>query len=237
MILAPADFVGCDCHLGSRHGRMNQRLFRAPAVAHSIFENATRQIKAIFPLDEGERLSPERQPHIVASIAMLLDRGRPAAVSRLVIAVIVNPVNRVLGRRARPHIREEVLEGSPAIAHGDTSPAVVPVSGDVGIRASRPHAGPDSIHFGRLAANAMTVFRSLLPDLISGALGAPARDAPSVAKVIDCSESFGAAIALTAPDDLAAATLGGRFNGNEPAESLPGKVNSHDVIYSTPGCP
>jgi hypothetical protein len=62
----------------------------------------------------------------IASIAALLLRRCPPAIAWSVIAVDVDPVNAVIGRGARPHVRDECREiALPVFAHANTATAVV----------------------------------------------------------------------------------------------------------------
>lgn len=61
-----------------------------------------------------------------SGIALLLGAGRPPAVSWLVVAVVVDPVNGIVGRRAAAHVGQEVGEGvAPPLADGNPTTAIV----------------------------------------------------------------------------------------------------------------
>jgi hypothetical protein len=64
-------------------------------------------------------------PNIAARISVLFFRGSPTTIPRLVVAVVVNTINRVLGAWARPHVRVEFPEIIPSRTNGDTTPAVI----------------------------------------------------------------------------------------------------------------
>lgn len=76
----------------------------------------------------------------------LFSGGGPSAVTRFVIAVYVNAVNRMLRGWARPHVLVEVLERlQPPIAHRDATTAI---PREVFLRhsgATADHPGPRSI--------------------------------------------------------------------------------------------
>ncbi len=86
----------------------------------------------------------------VPPIVALLNTSRPAAIARLVVAVIIRvAINRVSSRRDRSHIGEEIGKGvHPAIANGNTPSAVVLPMAMTGIGAALFHASP-SIVFRR----------------------------------------------------------------------------------------
>jgi hypothetical protein len=54
---------------------------------------------------------------------LLAARG-PSAVLRLIIAVVIDPVDLVLQRRTTPHICEEVRERPPSVANLNPATAV-----------------------------------------------------------------------------------------------------------------
>jgi|GEM_PF-6768896 len=65
---------------------------------------------------------------VVASIVRLLFARRPTAISRLVVAVVVDTLDRMLRRGARPHVSEEFRKIlSPTVGHGDPSATVAMV--------------------------------------------------------------------------------------------------------------
>src|SRR5580700_2153945 len=79
---------------------------------------------------DGQLRVPVELAAVRPPVAHLLLEGRPATVARFVVALVVDAVQRKVGR-AFTHIGEEVLEAAPALANGDTSTAV---AGPVGTR-------------------------------------------------------------------------------------------------------
>ena len=78
------------------------------------------------PLPQTKRFA--RKPQVEGSgIIPRLRRGAcPPAIPRLIVPVVVNPVNAVLGRRLPAHVGQEVLEGAnPPVAYLD-APTPVP---------------------------------------------------------------------------------------------------------------
>jgi hypothetical protein len=64
--------------------------------------------------------------HLLFVVRLLETRG-PAAVFRPVVAIIVEPIERVRARRARSHIGKERHEiVPPAVAHADAAGAIAP---------------------------------------------------------------------------------------------------------------
>ena len=89
-------------------------------------------------------------------VVLLMARG-PSAIGRFVVAVVVNAVNRVFGRRLETHIGMEVREGiKPSLTDGDASTTVVFVSGGGHSGASPDHVSPSSIF--RRVSHAMRGF-------------------------------------------------------------------------------
>lgn len=69
-------------------------------------------------------------------VPRLLFGGRPSAITRLVVAVVVDSLDRV-PVRPRPHVAQERRKVvSPLVAHADAAPAVVGVAGRCGIVAT-----------------------------------------------------------------------------------------------------
>src|SRR3954447_25106057 len=79
-------------------------------------------------------------------VAPLLAPRRPATVSGLIMAVIVNAIAAVQPRRAAPHVSEEILiAGAPALANLDAASAIAVVSVARRVFASLNDARPDLI--------------------------------------------------------------------------------------------
>jgi len=77
-------------------------------------------------LADGQLGAPVELAAIRSTAAHLLLGSRPTAVARFVVSFVVDAVQRQPGR-ARPHVREEVLETAPAVADGDAPAAVTRV--------------------------------------------------------------------------------------------------------------
>ena len=74
-------------------------------------------------ITDGQLRVPVELAAVLPPVARLLLEGRPATVALLVVAVVVDAVQREPGR-AFSHVVEEVLETVPALADGDTPTAV-----------------------------------------------------------------------------------------------------------------
>jgi hypothetical protein len=105
-----------------------------------------------YPVN-GEESSPVR-------ISGLLLGCRPAAISRLIIAVVVWVSVNALAFRALAHISQEVRESQPSLANRDSSTSVrFPIwKGWIG--GSLDHARPTSVGLCVPFGGVMSVFRA-----------------------------------------------------------------------------
>lgn len=89
----------------------------------------------------GGTFSTERSP-----VAVLLILRRPAAIRWLVIAVIVDTVQRMLWRRALAHVGEKILEGiAPTGANRNSARPVILPTGVILVCAALNHSGPSAV--------------------------------------------------------------------------------------------
>lgn len=90
----------------------------------------------------------------------VLLQGYPATVSRPVVAIVVDPINRMHGRWSVAHIRQEALELPPTSADANAAPTIRSKFVGLRVRASLNHILPASILRCPLAflRMAMTVF-------------------------------------------------------------------------------
>lgn len=234
MTLSPSHFVPGDCSLGFCHGRVSQSILNAPPAAEPVAQKSLLPTKAAIPLGACEAFSVERNQHVVASVAMLLDVSRPPAIPRFVVPVVVwESVYRVFGGWTRPHVSEKVLKRSPSFAYGYAACSVVFVARGILVRAPRPHAGPDSVLGGRMSANAMTVLWGLFLDLSACSLCASTRNPAPTGEVYGLRKRIVSAITNAPPNHTATDSLFGRFCGYKSAKSLAGKVNGffHGFVW------
>ena len=147
----------------SRLGRvgMSRRaegaLYR-PAATKAGTQGGTVYVESLSPLRQAMRFAPECDQPVRAGIPGLFLLGRPSAVLRLIVSVIINAVNAMLGRRPRAHVGEERLERiSPALADADTAMAVPLVRRVVGVITAAFHPCPRAVLWTRPATRRMTV--------------------------------------------------------------------------------
>jgi hypothetical protein len=192
--------------LGPRYmpHRLCQSSFIGPPVAQSGVKGIPRHADSLSPFAHAFRDAVQRQESIRRRVSGLLLTGRPSAIRRLVVAVVVNALN-LHARWAFSHVIPELFVVSPRTAYGDAS-ATVPIEAAlVVVSASGEHLPPDAVR---------PCHRSVMPSLpvrleSSGSsllLARPASAALGVAgsQVAGNGPVFGAALALTTPHSVVA---------------------------------
>lgn len=149
-----------------------------------------------------------------AAIAGLFEFRGPAAVIRLVVAVVVDAVKRVGASWACSHVSIEVGETvPPALANNDAAPAIAGVIGRVGVVATLDHGGPRAV---------LACFGFAMRGIGRGChftIETPAT-ACVTARQIACQNNRGVAAITTAPP-RAATQIG---DSNQATEALVGNV-------------
>jgi hypothetical protein len=159
----------------------------------------------------------------LSRVATLLFACSPLAITRLVIAVVVDPLDRC-PRRAFAHVGKKVLEQTPPRTHGDASPAIILPCGSAWIRATRDHRLPRTIGWG--ARHSVRPIRpcELLRTKTTAAASVPA------AKIVCCDFGSLPAVAVTFPTQRQ--VTGGTFvvsrsrDDNEPTETHADQVGT-----------
>lgn len=100
----------------------------------------------------------ESHKTILPCIVCLLLARRPLAIIFRVAQVIINAIQRKTFW-TRPHVLKKGFKPLPFFINSDTSSAVVPVVGILGIVAPLAHVNPSLIGAGRFTSGAMSVFR------------------------------------------------------------------------------
>jgi len=93
---------------------------------------------------------------MLPSIIRLLFCSRPAAISRRVVAIIVDAVDGIAGF-FRPHVGEEIFEFKPAFANFDPASAVSVVAANIRVGAALDHASPRSISWTNFVKSCLSV--------------------------------------------------------------------------------
>lgn len=185
----------------------------------------------------------------VAPIVRLLNERRPAAIAWLVIAIILNTINRVRGRWFPPHIGKEVLKLLPALTNLDAAPAVI-LELLIGWRvASIFHRAPRAVLCRTIVVRRMPVrpsafiedgkiFRASAVRITDFAVQAAARLYPRSlrrrAKVGGVYELFYTAIASAKPKRPAIANFRIFSDDEKPSESLADYVDQSHGWTITP---
>lgn len=107
-------------------GACRQRFFNIPSQQQQALANAvTRQPHSPSPFRQSFGFTTECQVVVRAFISGLLFWRGPSAILWRVIAIVVDPINRVLLGWLRPHVLQKRLERvAPASAYGDASSAI-----------------------------------------------------------------------------------------------------------------
>lgn len=120
-----------------------QGLIVSPTASNSVIQRSGANLRQPRPFAHAVRLAVVGQSNIDRFIVLLLSHRRPAAITRIVMAVIVDPIDRMLRRRARPHVAVEPLEIiRPLMADRNASRAVARPRTGATIKASRFHRMP-----------------------------------------------------------------------------------------------
>src|SRR5262249_47475632 len=161
-----------------------------------------------------------------STIGVLHRSGRPAAIARFVIAVVIDAIDGQ-ARRWIAHIGVEVFEATPSLADGDAAASVIVVAWIVRIQTAVEHICPatESASLRHTVHAALSHLLSQLLPSTSPALGCVTR-----AQTACGNEMFGAAVTTTKPKNMdcppsVAHTL--RVDREHPpaAEALSGEVD------------
>lgn len=202
-------------------------------------KNLERNAELICPISKALGAPLESNKNGAAAISALLPFCRPSAVAWLVVAVVVDTVQRVRRARAQTHVADEAGVGLfPSAAHGNSSFAIVGVSEVLWIVASVSHLLPDAIFFCRR--------RPFSSRFGCGLCGPSAAARPG----FSCNETVGrdgairAAIAYAGPITSMSPRFGAR-NDRPQTVPLPGEIAKCGVktaclfwltYFSPPGC-
>jgi len=136
-------------HALKRPDRFRQSSLDRPAHSESAVQCHGLNRQLTRPLSPGLRSSSKSEPSISSRVIALNQRNRPVAVARLIPKFVVAPLDGMTRSGTRPHVRKEMLEGFPSVAHFDASPTVPWKRAMVRIVASSPHPNPASVFRSR----------------------------------------------------------------------------------------
>jgi hypothetical protein len=172
----------------------------------------------------------------VTAVLHLLNLCCPATIRRFVVAVIVHTVKAVSGTGSQAHIGDERVERcAPALAHRDTSPAVVPIIWMSRLITASDHGVPAVI----LGPPWATASGCSLFDKIEEK-AATTHSGPAFERTLErsaCPGDRGAAIAATQPVRPGVVALTNVFDHEQTADSLASHVYpearlpSHHVLH------
>jgi hypothetical protein len=123
--------------------RFGQDTLDRPTKSQATMNGCIVNTQSGGPLIDRQSFTVECQAMVHPAIVHLLKLSSPAAVARLVVAIIVDAIKGVLLAGPRPHVIVEVLERvSPAATDLNTPPAVVGIRFVPWRRASLNHSRP-----------------------------------------------------------------------------------------------
>lgn len=100
----------------------------------------------------GDRMARTIWWPMVGSVLSLLKARRPTAVARLIVAAVVDALNRMLFSRTWPHVPKELREVEPLFTKRNAATAVTVKMRGLGVGASALHGPPTPILMGFVAA-------------------------------------------------------------------------------------
>ncbi len=209
--------------------RRRKSTFDRPATEESDTQDSGWDTYFLAPLRKALGLSIERQNAVTTTIARLFMRGRPAAVVRFVVTIIVDAVNAVLARWSRPHILIKHLEGMPAVAHFNSSPTVTEILGTRSTVASPDHAMPDEVFRKRTQAIRSMSLRCFISLKTSTALRV------TITKTLPRNCAFHATLASTHPHGASSIAVCGPQYDGQPPERMSGQIYECGVAFGRIG--
>lgn len=128
--------------------RFSKRGFSGPSTLKSLPDSGSWNTCSTRPFCRTQQLAIILYHEIARLIAVLLGRGGPPHVSRLVVSVIIGEsIQAVLYRWPAPHVFQEVCESvisGPPLTYSNSSAAISVVAGGLGVVALCEHVRPCS---------------------------------------------------------------------------------------------
>lgn len=153
-----------------------QRRLDGPTLPQSTKDRLAADADDIGPSCQRLRFPSEGQGPVPTNVPALLFRGRPSAIPRFVVPVVVDPLDRMSTRRARAHIGQERVEAQPARINCDATSTVSRPCGVRGHGAAMEHGSPGPV----LRASRPAVCDGLLAQLLVPAPTRPRLAAPEI---------------------------------------------------------
>jgi hypothetical protein len=177
--------------------RCRQGALGRPSVHEAVLQSAVVDAGSTRPLAKGTGFSIPRHGAVGSAIIRLLMFRGPSAISRVVVARIVDAVQRIAFRTTTHVPKEGRVISQPLVGHCDTTPAVVFIAGQFRVVAACFSFAPRPI-FSRLSAfERLSVLAMKLAKGVSLETSATFRQA--VAERFSNNGDFYSAYALTAP--------------------------------------
>jgi hypothetical protein len=134
----------------------------------------TTHAKEITPFGEGTCAPIQNQHDVCSTIAVLLFGRCPTAISRFVVTVVVDAIERVkrTSTFARSlwtfaHVCKEILKRLPTFANDDAAHPVIRPTQVIGVRTSADHRRPCSVFSRFFSWTALTVCSTCQPEFLS----------------------------------------------------------------------
>lgn len=127
--------------------RGGQRFLDRPSMTIKALTNSCRwNAGALYPFSNSQGFTVQGELPTAACVSALLFRGSPSAVTRLIVAVIVNAVKLVFERWLKSHIGQEVFKAvDPTVTNLDTPPAPLFKARDIRCQAALLHTLPCNV--------------------------------------------------------------------------------------------
>lgn len=122
-----------------REGALNR------PVAEAVVQSRIFQSQPSCPLHGAHGFPVKRDLTIPAHLPHLLRLRGPSAISRLIVPVVVDTINRVLRCWLMAHVQKEISKCSPSRTYSNAATPIVFVFGVVGIGATLNHVTPTTI--------------------------------------------------------------------------------------------
>lgn len=209
-----------------------ERLFDRHASFQPFVERAAGCVRSLQPISKRvvlvADLHESHWANLWASIRILFAQRGPSTVARLVAALIVNAVERVLWPRTAAHVFEErLVRVAPALAHDDSTTTVASKHRMPRVMTTALRLRPSAILGGFVAVAAFTVSQ-----LANGPIHLTEVDAVATARLcftggeLECANRLFVSAVATAPPRGTLSDVGSDANNSQTAEPLTNHVDA-----------
>lgn len=217
------DSIVSDCSMRQATGSVGDGrcdgTFNIPSAIDSATQDAQWYSTFFTPITHALCLAAKCDSMVTSGITALLARCCPAAITRLVVAIIVNAFNRMLRTGAWSHVFIKRLKGLPLLAYFNATFPISRVFHSRGGRATTVHASPDAVFRG-------------LGHAVLAAMATPTSTVAAVPKLLANHDGFSSALASAQPiGPLRFSSRGGDIANNCPSpERLSSQV--YEVVVT-----